>query len=217
MSYQIGEEYDGYLISKNTPSSNDAVTINADGSVTMNNRTLVLSNENSQTIIKFVSDISGCTVVKLYKKATDDTFRTNINTFVSNFLSKTSADCLAESVQSTTWANVQQDYNALSLDEKGYLANIEYIHSSNEGLTNEYNVVDRYDYIVSKYDFADFMDRKAANTWQDNYIDSDINSNLSNVFKAMGNKNVVMVVAILISVTSLSALIFVFYKKKKHQ
>lgn len=217
LSYQIGGDYDGYLISKDTPSSDDAVTINEDGSVTMNNKTLVLSVENSQTIIKFVSDTSGCTVVKLYKKATDDTFRTNINTFVSNFLSKTSADCLAESVQSTTWTNVQQDYDALSIDEKGYLANIEYIHSSNEGLENEYNVVDRYDYIVSKYDFADFMDRKAANTWQDNYIDSDINSSLSNVFKVVGNKNVVMVVAILISVTSLSALIFVFYKKKKHQ
>ena len=61
------------------------------------------------------------------------------------------------------------------------------------------------------------MDRKAANTWQDNYPRDIDNSNLSKLIKEISNKNVVMVFAVLISITSVSALLFVFYKKKKHQ
>ena len=217
LCYQDGGEHDGNLLAKSAPSSSDAVTVSNDGQVSINGRTLVTYIEDYETFVKFVSDPSGKTPFKLYRKNTDATFRNHIDTFVSSFLSKTSADCQAESVQSSTWTSVQSDYADLTLDEKGYLANIEYVHSANEGLSNEYNVVDRYDYIISKYEFSDFMDRKAANTWQDNYPHDIDNSNLSKLIKEISNKNAVMVFAVLISITSVSALLFVFYKKKKHQ
>ena len=217
ISYQNGGTNDGYLLAKSSPSASDAITVNSDGTFTLNGRTLVTYVEDYETFIKFVADPSGKTPFRLYKKNTDATFRNNINTFVSSFLTKTSADCQAESVQSSTWTSVQSDYADLTLDEKGYLANIEYVHSANEGLSNEYNVVDRYDYIISKYEFSDFMDRKAANTWQDNYPHDIDNSILSKIINGLNNKNTVMVVAVLISIASVSALCFVLYRKKKHQ
>ena len=206
--------YEGHLRIENAPSDDNAITITANCEIEMDGKVLV----SDGNVFKFVSNPTSEQKVRLYKKAIDNDFMSHIDAFVSSFFSRTNSDCANLSVQPSTWNNVINDFSSLTVDEKAYLVNITYIHNSNAGLENIYDAMDRYDYIVAKYGYSDFLSRKDFGTWQDNYNALEEQNNQSNNVMPiiMKNDGSLIVVVSLAAVVSIALVGFITYKKK-HQ
>lgn len=101
-------------------------------------------------------------------------------------------------------------YQDLSADEQSYLASLIYWHDSHPYGSLE-SMVDCYDYMVNKYDLADFMYRKESGAFQTNYIAASLfNNNVIN----FSNDIFPIIVISIVSISALSVSIFVLRKKK---
>ena len=141
-----------------------------------------------------------------------------LDTFVSNFNTYTSANCDSTGNTNTTitsegWSNLAEEFYGLEADDQGYLANMSYVHN-NETSGSIKDIIDRYDYIVSKYPSLtnDFMDRIAANTLRENVSTSEIK--LINLFNK-DNTDMIVAIIVVLSALSIATLLFVV-KRKKH-
>ena len=190
-----------------------------------NNRTVTISrnldpayfvyNENEDRFM--FTDASGHHDVSLFKLATTSTVTQELDSYRQEFALQT-AVCdstgVDKNITSTIWDGLRDSFNALSYDAQGYLANLTYEHGK-ETKDSLKDIVDRYDYIISKYpEFEDFMSRKVANTYEDYYP-----SNGNSVKMISSNKvNGIVVGVIALSSSSLIALVvFLNLKKKKEQ
>ena len=158
---------------------------------------------------------SDCVRVSLFQKEVDLT--EEINEFIVGFDLLTSGGCdvtgeNAPSITSAQWDEQATAFNALSLDGQGYLADITYTHNAEEPCSAA-DIVDRYDYIVSKYSFNEFMNRREANTYQDNWNNSQTTSELLHDYQRV---NVVVIITI-VMVASVSVLSFILVLKKRKQ
>lgn len=195
---------------------NDAISIDDDLYIIRNNKKLVYNNDSE--LFEFVNSVeSNHSRIKLFKKICD--YESEVKSFVNGFDSYTNSHCDASGINPTTidsegWSSQANAFNALSPDAQGYLANMEYIHNS-EVSGSTADIIDRYDYIVSKYDnLSDFMNRKDANTIRD-YTNQVEDINQSPLIEKNVNS---ITVVVIISLITLSTLItFVLFIRKKKQ
>lgn len=153
--------------------------------------------------------------VQLYKQELSGDEYESINTFVSNFHDATKVcipDGKALNITTETWAAQASAFNALTPGAQGYIAGTTYTHNQETyGSLND--IVDRYDYIISKYNqFDDFMSRSNNASYQNNY-------NPSSTAIMNGNINhSTHIVIVAVSVTGIAIiLVAVLMKKRKHQ
>ena len=108
------------------------------------------------------------------------------------------------------WATLATKFNALPVSAQGALANVTYDHNQ-ENENSIKDLIDRYDYIVSKYpSCSDFMQRGStfiANLQQ--------RINISEISRDFGSNNAAVVVAIVCSLLAVSCLALFIYRKKK--
>ncbi len=69
----------------------------------------------------------------------------------------------------TQWDAMASSFAALSDDAQAYLRNLSYNHGAEERDSLE-DLIDRYDYILSKYDALDFMGRKTHGAYRQNAL-----------------------------------------------
>ena len=69
----------------------------------------------------------------------------------------------------TQWDAMANSFDALSDDAQAYLRNLSYNHGAEERDSLE-DLIDRYDYILSKYDALDFMGRKTHGAYRQNAL-----------------------------------------------
>lgn len=69
----------------------------------------------------------------------------------------------------TQWDAMASSFDALSDDAQAYLRNLSYDHGAEERDSLE-DLIDRYDYILSKYDALDFMGRKTHGAYRQNAL-----------------------------------------------
>lgn len=188
-----------------------------------NNRTVTLSRNLNQAYFVYnenedrfmFTDASGHHDVSLFKLATTSAVTQELDSYRQEFALQT-AVCdstgVDKNITADIWNGLSDSFNALSYDAQGYLANLTYEHGK-ETKDSLKDIVDRYDYIISKYpEFEDFMSRKVANTYEDHYP-----SNGNSVEMTSSNKvNGIVVGVIALSASSLIALaVFLNLKKKK--
>ena len=139
-----------------------------------------------------------------------DSFRQSFVTYTKN-CDETGKD---KNIKTEDWETLRGLFNNLSTDAQGYLANLSYNHGQ-EDKDSLKDIVDRYDYIISKYsDFDDFMDRKLVNTHEDHYSQGANNQSLLSI---NNNKENIIIIVTLISISSTASLcIFLGIRKKKH-
>ena len=118
---------------------------------------------------------------RLYKLDSNDYFDRDIQAFISEFEEQTK-NCDATGNSRTVfdhhWARIENEFNTLTADTKGYLANLTYTHNA-EAAHSIQNIIDRYDFLLSKYsDLKDFIGRKEVLTWQNNSNSPVINNEL---------------------------------------
>lgn len=73
--------------------------------------------------------------------------------YAQNFLSSTGSECSSLSVSSVTWSSLQSAFEALSSDAKTAFTGA----AANASGTNIEKAVARYNFIVNKYGYSDFM------------------------------------------------------------
>ena len=152
--------------------------------------------------------------VQLYKQELSSAEYESINTFVSNFHDATKVcipDGKALNITTETWATQASAFNALTPGAQGYIAGTSYTHDQ-ETYGSLKDIVDRYDYIISKYNqFNDFMSRTNNTSYQNN-----VNSS-STIINGTTNHNT-QVVIVATSLTGLTIILAVMLlKKRKHQ
>ena len=89
-----------------------------------------------------------------------------------------------------------------------YFANLTYTHGAPASGTDE-DLVDRYDYIVSKYSREDFIERGAANTLQNN-----AEQNYHSILET--NENNMVTITLVIAIISHSTLLTALLLKKEN-
>ena len=201
----------------NTLNVNDAISIDDDLYITRNNKKLVYNN--SSELFEFVSSVeSNHSRIKLFKKICD--YESEVASFVNEFNTYTNSHCDASGIEQTTidsegWSNKASAFNALSPDAQGYLANMEYIHNGEVGGSTA-DIIDRYDYIVSKYkNLSDFMNRKDANTIHD-YTNKAEANNISPLIEKNVNPIRVVVTISLITLSALITFVLLIKNKKRN-
>ena len=194
---------------------NDAISIDDDLYIIRNNKKLVYNNDSE--LFEFVNSVEpNHSRIELFKKICD--YESEVASFVNGFNSYTNSHCDASGTIQTTidsegWSSQANAFNTLSPDAQGYLANMEYIHNS-EVSGSTADIIDRYDYIVSKYKFEDFTSRKYANTWQNNVQGGNVSSLLKKI--ESNNIPVVIVISSILSISIIAATLL-FIKKRKEQ
>lgn len=149
----------------------------------------------------------------LYKKEFSSDESTQLETYRASFFTNTSAcrDDNTTVTENIGWSTLANSFNGLSADSQGYLGCLTYVHNG-EAAESLNDMVDRYDYIVSKYGFNDFMNRGVANTLQNNV------SSTNSVSLGINNSNIALVVTVIVVISSSTLFAtLLFVKRKKHQ
>ena len=138
----------------------------------------------------------------------------DLNAFINYFGSTTHLICNIDGEApdfGNNWTDFASAFNDLHVDGQGYLANMTYTHNA-ETLGSVKDIIDRYDYIISKYpSLNDFMNRVDAGTYQQTF------NNLSAIHPSTilkDNSSLIFVFSI-ISISLVITLVLVI-KKRKH-
>ena len=196
----------------NVVPSNSAISIGVDASIYIGGSKLVY-NEDREFIS--VDNSGNCNRVQLFKKVTN--LSSEASSFTTSFKSFTDGVCVADgsTTQSSLevgWLNQKTAFDNLSADAQGYLANLTYYHNEEVAGSDE-DVIDRYEYIVSKYDLDEFMNRREVQTFIGQSFDINNFSLLSDINN--DPTAIIILVVSLLCVASFSVLVFVKRKKKQ--
>lgn len=150
-----------------------------------------------------------------YKLEYNDEIEEEIASFTSKVDLNTKDVCDHDGVDTdlntlnSNWSVLANEFDMLSVDAQGYLANMTYTHDAEiPGSTAD--IIDRYDYIISKYDqLSDFMNRKGGA--YANYYTSNLSTLTSQFVK---QNNVIIIVIVSASLLLASSAVFVITKKK---
>lgn len=147
---------------------------------------------------------------KMFKLMPKSSFYSELDTFKTLFFDK--IQCIADGQTNFTqdnWLETKTAFDTLSVDIQGYLANLTYIHNGEESGSIG-NMIDRYDYILSKYQntYVDYMNRKEA-AYHNFYLNS---QNIFNNQSIQQNTNLII---IFIAIGLLTFVPIVFFAKKK--
>lgn len=116
----------------------------------------------------------------------------------------------SNNITNSEWSSLANEFNALSTTVQGTLANVTYVHNQ-EGKGSVKDLIDRYDYIVTKYpERNDFMQRGSSFIEEFQQM-----ANTTEISRDFGSNNAAVVVVIVCSILNISCLaIFIFRKKK---
>ena len=170
---------------------------------------------------------------KLYKRVVDYTEFDSENTtrytdFINSFASTSSAGCDVSGDSDTTittaqWNTLKSKFDNVAndiwgYDLQGYLANMTYIHNEEKGTNSVKDLIDRYDYILAKYqdttNFDDFIDRKINPAYQDNYHQP-VNSGFIQGSSKPDSKTVTIVIFAISMTSTISLTALLVFKKKR--
>ena len=191
------------LVEEVNLTESDAVTIGDD---------LRIYIKNSQLLFNQEFNYRTGSPARLFKKSLDASEL--VGTFISDFLTYTGEHCDESGVNAPTitqskWAEFENDFNDLEVDAQGYLANIIPLHNMEEAGSIR-DAIDRYDYIVSKYNtFKDFMNRGGAGTLQIH------NSVVPSLFNIIDNS--LPIILIIVGSVALISLPLVFVNRKRKE
>ena len=147
---------------------------------------------------------------KMFKLMPKSSFYSELDTFKTLFFNK--IQCIADGQTNFTqdnWLETKTAFDTLSVDIQGYLANLTYIHNGEESGSIG-DMIDRYDYILSKYQntYVDYMNRKEA-AYHNFYLNS---QNISDNQSIQQNTNLII---IFITIGLLTFVPIAFFAKKK--
>lgn len=193
----------------NVDPTNSAITLGVDASIYIGGSKLVYNSDR-----EFIStDNSGdCSRVQLFKKVTS--FSSEASSFTTSFNSFTGGVCDLSGGTNISdleagWANQKAAFDNLSADAQGYLANLTYYHNEEVAGSDE-DIVDRYEYIVNKYELDEFMNRREAQTFIGQSFVNDILPTFSDV-----NNDLTIIIVVAISFTGLTATGVLIFKKRR--
>ena len=151
----------------------------------------------------------------LYKQELSKDDFSEINLFVNVFHEATQV-CIQDGrevvLTTEAWSTLGEQFNTLHLNAQGFVAGATYTHNQETYGTLE-DIIDRYDYIISKYSqFDDFMYRDSLGNHH-NYYNSPIGGITPYVIEDTNHAIMVITIIAAASVVSLIALIII--KKKK--
>ena len=149
--------------------------------------------------------------VYLYGRGLNETELNNIDDFKTELSSVTNvcdSTGLSDNITDNSWNTLGNSFNALPVMAQGFLANVTYMHNQEEENSIE-DLIDRYDYIVSKYpNHSDFMQRGS--------LISDLQPRANNIeLSKIIENNPVTIVIIVCSLLAVSCLALFIYRKKK--
>lgn len=206
---KVSNDYDDYYIDyTNTASVSNAVTITAN-SLKMGN--YYLSDSEAKTKLICFTPIN--TPMHFFKLSeSTSVVIAQVNIFIEYFEKKTKVcsdldDPDFEKITDELWSDLQEEFEKLSYDAQGIFASTTYTHGTSNLGTKE-NVVDRYDYILAKYNKADFMLRKTANTYVNNY------ANPARLIINKGNTGAYIVIAVVAIFMTTTLCLFLLKKRK---
>ena len=160
----------------------------------------------------FISQDYDYEYAKLYKIGPTAESSADISSFNDTFFDLTSVcDGTGQTNKITNeiWTSLSNAFASLGADAQGYFANLTYTHGATVSGTDE-DLVDRYDYIVSKYSREDFIERGSANTLQNN-----AKQNYHSIFET--NENNMVTITLVIAIISSSAFLTVSLLRKRKQ
>ena len=147
----------------------------------------------------------------MFKLMPKSSFYSELDTFKTLFFTK--IQCVSDGQTNFTidnWLETKTAFEALSVDIQGYLANLTYIHNREES-DSIGNMIDRYDYILSKYQntYVDYMNRKEA-AYHNFYLNS------QNIFDNQSIQQNTNLIIIFITIGLLTFVPVAFFVKKKY-
>ena len=147
---------------------------------------------------------------KMFKLMPKSSFYSELDTFKTLFFKK--IQCIADGQTNFTqdnWLETKTAFDTLNVDIQGYLANLTYIHNGEESGSIG-NMIDRYDYILSKYQntYVDYMNRKEA-AYHNFYLNS------QNIFDNQSIQQNTNLIIIFIAIGLLTFVSVAFFIKKK--
>ena len=203
---------DYYVGYADDPSVENAVTITTN-SFKIGNYYLADSNAmpSSKWICFIVDNYDGIRYFKLSNSTSH--IVSQVNEFITLFERETSVCENAdeediEKIDDALWGRIKAKYEELSCDAQGIFTNTTYTHGA-EALETKENVVDRYDYILDKYNKEDFMLRRLVNTFESHFEQNSLLSSLTN------EDNIVLSIVIAICVTTISTALVIIIKRRK--
>ena len=151
--------------------------------------------------------------ISMFKLMPQSSFYEDLDDFTKLFFEK--IQCVSTgSVDFTTsdWLETKTSFDALSVDIQGYLANLIYVHNGEEP-ESAGDMVDRYDYILSKYPdtYVDYMNRKEAA--YANYYNNYSNNVLSTL--SLQENSYLVIVIITACLAMFVPALFLFKKKRQ--
>ena len=186
--------------------------------VVVDDNQLLLQKHDTDLYLAFDGSMFGFATTgvyaSLYRKLTDAELE-SLTTFIDDFHKATKVcnpDGNNMTVSTSTWANQKSAYNALDEFVKVIVSGTTYSHN-NETYGSLADIVDRYDYIISKYsDYEDFMARKSNAAYENHY------NGRSNLFPSLIDDEVTPIILVVSLLSIVSIIAFTFYvKKRKHQ
>ena len=112
----------------------------------------------------------------------------------------------------STWSDLSVDFDKLDEADQVYIHNLTYTH--NAEVRDSYpDLIDRYDYILAKYDAFDFMERKTFGSYEPHY--HSVYNPIVNVIIKDSILSITLIVAVTFVLTG-TALFFYLKKRKQH-
>ena len=152
---------------------------------------------------------------RLYRfSKTEEQHLQDYNNFITKFnnVIKCDPDGDKRYIFESQWGQLKSEFFVLDEDKQGYLANLTY-NPSHETTGSLKDIINRYDYIISKYDdLEDFMDRKSVTTWQ-NLVNNQSQSQPTIDLKDNSQNSLVAVM--IITTVSLTTLVTLVVVKKR--
>ncbi len=219
--YHLAKELDSgtkYLSSAGNSLDNSATDANAlDVEYDSENHCAFLKKYGTSSYLRFAGNEFQFSTdtsdrAQLYKKELSDTQYESIETYVTNFQNATKV-CVEDgkelTITSEIWSAQASAFAGLTSGAQGVIAGTTYTHNAEEYGSIK-DIVDRYDYIISKYSqFDDFMARKGNSSYQNNYSQP-INNLVIN-----GQQNYAAIIALSIFVVLTASFSFALVIKKK--
>ncbi len=160
---------------------------------------------------EFNVSTNSANAVSIFKLMPKTDFYTELDTFKRTFFNKIQCESIGETnFSSQDWLDTKDAFDDLTVDAQGYLANLTYTHNAEaSGSLND--LVDRYDYILSKYPstYVDYMNRREA-------AYSDFYNNSQNIFNNRLNQQSgsIVIIVLAISLIMVASIIFIIKKRK---
>ncbi len=169
------------------------------------------------TFVTIAASSGAVNNISFYHRRTSGSVDDEISAYNGVFFDKIQRYCDSTGVENNTsaedWADVKTSFLTMSLDAQGQLAGTTYTKGVNYGEgyhPNKEWTLSTYDFIVSKYNYEDFMNRKDCGTFIQ-YLHPIDNMSVS-LFGDDSNVNVILIISI-ISITSLVSFLIL---RKKH-